>query len=271
MSDNIIQKSLLQHVNHKDTVSKQDCLAIEAPLEIRIGHDTKKEKFFTLAITLCSPADIEYLVTGYLFSEQMIKSNSDIVHIEIYKSEFGTIAEVKLDQSIEIQKFLHKRQSVMHSSCGVCGKTEFDELMIISYPEMKALAVEVSSDIITALPKKLNFKQKGFKQTGGIHASALFNLAGELIMVKEDIGRHNALDKLIGKAIIDDLLPLNNHIILLSGRVSFELVHKALMAGVSILAAIGAPSSLAVELANSNNLCLIGFVKNKSYNIYSCE
>ena len=269
MPDNIIQKSILQHVNENGKVAKQDCLAVESPLEIRIGYENNQDGFFTLAITLCSPSDIKFLVTGYLYSENIIKKYSQIHNIEIYESEFGTIAEVILDNRIDIQNHLHKRQSVMHSSCGVCGKTEFDELMMISYSEIKSSSIQISDDIITSLPEKLNSHQKGFAQTGGIHASALFDKDGQLIFVKEDIGRHNALDKTIGKALIDDMLPLTNHIILLSGRVSFELVHKALMAGLSTLVAIGAPSSLSVELAKANNLTLIGFVKINSFNIYT--
>ncbi len=268
MPDNIIQKSILQHVNQNGKVAKQDCLAVESPLEIRIGYESNKDGFFTLSITLCSPSDIELLVSGHLFSERIIKTYSQILDIEIYKSEFGNIAEVKLDPTIEIQSFLNKRQSIMHSSCGVCGKTEFDELMMISYPKIKPSESEISSDIILSLPGKLNLHQQGFAQTGGIHASALFTADGEMISVKEDIGRHNALDKVIGMGLSEELLPLSNQIILLSGRVSFELVHKAIMAGVSTLAAIGAPSSLSVELAKSNNLNLIGFVKKDSFNIY---
>jgi FdhD protein len=267
MVDNIIQKSLLQQFNPNGKTTKNDFLAVESPLEIRVGHF--ENQFSTLSITLCSPTDIGSLVVGYLFSERIIKHLSQILNIEIYKSEFGNIAEVSLVKSIEIEKHLNKRQSIMHSSCGVCGKTEFDELMMISYSRIEPLSNAISKEVITSLPQKLSTHQQGFEKTGGIHASALFDASGELLFVKEDIGRHNALDKLIGKALSKEMVPLSNHIILLSGRVSFELVHKALMAGVSTLVAIGAPSSLSVELAKSNHLNLIGFVKEDRFNLYN--
>lgn len=250
------------HNNHVDV--KPDYIAIETPLEIRLGHD--RNNFETLAITMCSPDDIEDLVYGYLFTEQIIKSSTDILSTEVFDNKLGLIIEVILDKSISYDGFLNKRHGMVHASCGVCGKTEFEDLLTCKYSEIKLSTINPT--IIKSLPQKLYQAQSAFKQTGGLHASALFDEKGELIYIKEDIGRHNALDKLIGCALQKELVPLDNHTILLSGRISFELVHKSLMAGATSLAAIGAPSSLSIEIANFNKLNLIGFVKDDGYNLY---
>ena len=267
MSYNKIQKSEIFKVKGKNGYQTNDYLAVETPLEIRLAHDN--ENFKTLAITLCSPQDIDDLVYGYLFTENIVNSLNDIISIEIFDNEFGLIAEVILDLSVVYEKFLNKRHGMVHASCGLCGKTEFDDLLTYNYPRVKLTDKIIADDIVLSLPNKLNQQQRAFTKTGGLHASALFNHVGELILIKEDIGRHNALDKLIGAALQQKLLPLSDYIVLLSGRISFELVHKALMTGVSTLAAIGAPSSLSVEIAKVNGLRLIGFIKVDGYNLYN--
>jgi len=247
----------------------QDLIAIESPLEIRLGYD--KEHFQTLAITLCTPDDCEDLIYGYLFTEGIIVNQCDVVEINLFDNELGVIAEVVLIKSIAYDKYLNKRQGMVHASCGLCGKTEIDDLLTFNYPlssEKGGLKNKLNTELICSLPDKLLQSQKAFTQTGGIHASALFDNKGQLICVREDVGRHNALDKLIGYCLQNNLLPLSDKIILLSGRVSFELVHKSLCAGVTILAAIGAPSSLSVEIANINKLRLLGFVKKSGFNNY---
>lgn len=265
LSHNKIQTTKISKVNNEMIARKSDCLAVETPLEIRLGHNNSE--FKSLAITMCSPDNLEDLIYGYLFTEGIINQAVDVLSIDIFDNELGMIAEVILDISITYSEFLNKRHGMVHASCGVCGKTEFDDLLTIKYAKIKSHRIDPS--IIQSLPDKLNQAQVAFKQTGGLHASALFNAEGELIIVKEDIGRHNALDKLIGAALQQGLLPLSEYVVLLSGRVSFELVHKSLMAGVSTLAAIGAPSSLSVEIANLNKLNLIGFLKEDGFNVYS--
>ena len=269
MSYNKIQKTEIFKVKGKDKDGHHtnDYLAVETPLEIRLAHDS--ENFKTLAITMCSPQDVNDLVYGYLFTENVINSVNDIINIGIFDNEFGLVAEVQLDSSVAFERFLNKRHGMVHASCGLCGKTEFDDLLIYNYPQIISVNKTINTDIIQSLPNKLNQQQKAFTKTGGIHASALFSHTGKLILIKEDIGRHNALDKLIGAALQQNLLPLADYIILLSGRISFELVHKSLMAGVSTLAAIGAPSSLSVEIAQVNGLLLIGFIKSDGYNLYT--
>ena len=155
------------------------------------------------------------------------------------------------------------------SSCGICGKTGIDAIKTVSAYSNSKTSLHVPAAIFYTLPATLEGSQQLFETTGGLHASALFNLSGNLLSLKEDIGRHNALDKLIGEAFLKNQLPLNNYILLLSGRASFELVQKATMAGISIIAAVGAPSSLAVELAIESDITLIGFLRNNRFNIYS--
>ncbi len=264
MPNNKTQKSIISKYANQVVRQRDDYIALETPLEIRLGHSQKS--FQTLAITMCSPEAVDDLVYGYLFTESIIQQSNDIVSINTFNNELGLIAEVHLKPAIAFEKFLNKRHGMVHASCGVCGKTDFDELLTYTYPTIKE--TKINASVIQSLPSKLNKMQKAFNKTGGLHASALFNSQGELVLLKEDIGRHNALDKLIGSAIQDGLIPLNGYIVLLSGRVSFELVHKTLMAGASTLAAIGAPSSLSIEIAKLNNMNLVGFVKANELNSY---
>ncbi len=252
--------------SNETVVSREDLIAIESPLELRLGHD--KERFQTLAITLCTPDDCEDLIYGYLFTEGIIVNQYDVVEINLFDNELGVIAEIILIKSITYEKYLNKRQGMVHASCGLCGKTEIDDLLTFNYIPLEKRRHKTNPKIICSLPEKLRQSQKAFVQTGGIHASALFDNKGQLICVREDIGRHNALDKLIGYCLQNNLLPLSDKIVLLSGRVSFELVHKSLIAGVTTLTAIGAPSSLSIEVAALNDLNLLGFVKKNGLNQY---
>ena len=266
MSHNkILQTEILTTIDNN--VNKtNDFVAVESPLEIRLGHG--QDAFHSLATTMLSPADIDDFLCGYLFTENIINKADDILDICLFDSEFGLIAEIKLDKSIDYNKFLNQRHSVVHASCGVCGKTKLDDLLTYKYPQTDSTKKHIANHIVQSLPDKLSNHQQAFTKTGGIHASALFNSSGELVIVREDIGRHNALDKLIGAALQKQLLPLNDDIVLLSGRISFELVHKSLIAGVKHLAAIGAPSSLSIEIANLNDMKVYGFVKNTGFNQY---
>lgn len=266
LAHNKTQKSKIHKWSNNTNIVMTDEIAIESPLEIRLGDD--RNHFQTLAITMCTPADIDDLIYGYLFTENIITKNEDILGIKIFDNDLGLIVETLLCKNIGFEKFLHKRHGKVHASCGVCGKTEFEDLLTFDYPKLKLSHLKLNSDVVATLPQKLNQNQQAFTQTGGIHASALFEMNGKLVCVREDIGRHNALDKLIGYALKHDLLPLTDYIILLSGRVSFELVHKSLIVGLTHLCAIGAPSSLSIEMAKVNNLCLFGFIKAGGYNEY---
>jgi len=264
---NKIQTSPIHKWDNNDFRQVDDCVAIESPLEIRIGHQS--DTLHTLAVTMCSPTDIIDLVTGYLLTENITKDINHLHNIEVFDNEMGLIAEVFLSEDIDIQPYLNKRQGPVHASCGICGKTDFDDVLVFNYADLKPSSLNISSELLCSLPKKLNQTQHAYQKTGGLHACALFDFTGELLLMREDVGRHNALDKLIGAASKQGLLPLNDLIILLSGRISFELVHKSLMAGAMTLCAIGAPSSLSIETAQSNGMNLIGFIQASGYNHYT--
>lgn len=263
---NKIQSSPIHKWLNNEIHQVDDYIAIESPLEIRLGQSD--DNFQTLTTTMCSPDDIQDLVMGYLYTENIIKNKSEIIKIEVFDNTIGLVAEVLLSNSINISTFLNKRQGVVHASCGICGKTDFDDVLVFKYKHLKTFNAALTPELICSLPEKLNQAQAAFQKTGGLHASALFNSDGKLRLIKEDIGRHNALDKLIGAALEQNLLPLTDAIIVLSGRVSFELVHKSLMAGAMTLCAIGAPSSLSIEIAANNGMNLIGFAHESGYNIY---
>ena len=209
---------------------------------------------------------IRELAAGFLFTEGIISSREQISHILHANNEENRIVVALKEEVIPL---LHNTQRNFYtsSSCGVCGKASMDAIKTITAFK-EEIIFSVAADIFYLLQDELCRQQELFESTGGLHAAALFNLEGDFIMLKEDVGRHNALDKLIGAAMLDDQLPLYNEILLLSGRASFELVQKAAMAGIKLIAAVGAPSSLAVELAQENDMTLVGFLRAEKFNIY---
>lgn len=240
------------------TTTVDDYLAIESPLQISINHRP-------VSVTMRTPGDDVVLALGFLFTEGMIQSYSEVVSaIQIDEN----IVNIQLKNEILSTATL-ERNFYTTSSCGVCGKSSVDAILTKSIYPIDSKKIIVSDDVLFSLQEKLLEVQSAFESTGGLHASALFHPDGSYIFHYEDVGRHNALDKLIGNALINDHLPLSDHILLLSGRASFELIQKASMAGIPIIVAVGAPSSLAVELAQSTGQTLIGFLKKSSYNIYT--
>lgn len=252
-----------------------DAIAIEEPLEIRLEHGPAGErKVQNISVTMRTPGNDAELATGFLFTEGIIKSASDIKtaeHCFIACAENKeNVIQVSLTENVIPHLQNTERNFYTTSSCGVCGKGSINAIRTVSNYTDKQLDIDfISTENITALPDKLRHHQKVFADTGGLHASALFTTDGELLLVREDVGRHNALDKLIGAAIKQYTLPLNNTVLLLSGRASFELVQKAAMAGINIIAAVGAPSSLAVQLAQEFNITLAGFLRGQRFNIYT--
>jgi len=250
-----------------------DCLAVEEPLEIRIGFPDGTHK--AVSITMRTPGDDAELAAGFLFTEGIITSPDQIKKIRhCGMSEPGAIAtgfsntiRVDLNDGLDIDLKRLERNFYTTSSCGVCGKASIEALAT----GVKRIESElkIGADIIHSLPQKLREAQAVFETTGGLHASALFNTDGSLDIVREDVGRHNALDKVIGAKFMAGETPLLDKILLVSGRASFELVQKALMAGIPILSAVGAPSSLAVELAAEYGMTLLGFVRDGRFNVYS--
>ncbi len=244
-----------------------DVLAIEEPLEISLSIIAAQPPIFNknISITMRTPGNDLELALGFLFTEGIIVAASQIDNsIE----EENTIQiQLNTSQSIDLSKI--ERHFYTSSSCGVCGKSSIDAIKTVSRLATTHSIFKVKKELVKKLPIILREKQLVFEKTGGLHAAALFNLKGDLLVLKEDVGRHNALDKLIGYAFQKKKLPLDKHMLLLSGRASFELIQKASMAGIKFIGAVGAPSSLAVSLAKEFNITLIGFLNKTRFNIYT--
>ena len=252
-----------------------DQISIEEPLEIILKYKDKKtwvEK--TISITMRTPGHDEDLVRGFLFNERVVEQINHIDNIELvgdpvgqYKLKNKAVASINNSENIDIDKI--KRNFLTNSSCGVCGKTSLDSLEIIKKDKILKSIPKINHEIIMKSPLMLKQNQSEFEKTGGIHASGLFDKKGNVIALREDVGRHNALDKLIGSVLKENLLDNNSQFLTCSGRLNFDLVQKALMANIGVLVGVGAPTSLAVDLAKKFNMTLVGFVKDKSFNIYS--
>jgi FdhD protein len=250
-----------------------DLVAVEEPLEIRLGYGPEHaRKQIQLAVTMRTPGHDLELATGFLFTEGTISSIEDIISIrhcvQVKEEEVGNVVRAELSPELPIHEQQWSRHFYVSSSCGVCGKSSMEAVKATGCPVLNP-TLQVAAETIHQLPARLRETQTVFEHTGGLHAAALFDAEGNLLMMREDVGRHNAMDKLIGASLAAGWVPLQNYLILLSGRASFELVQKGLMAGIPLLAAIGAPSSLAVNLAREFNMTLLGFVRNHCFNLYT--
>lgn len=269
-----IKEVFIRKVDGIESSSFPDIVSVEEPLEIRISYGSEAERVQkNISVTMRTPGNDLDLAVGFLFTEGIISSYQNIK--KVYHIEKNcTVQKKNVVQVDLIENFIPHlvqtdRNFYTTSSCGVCGKSAIESIRTVSaFKDIQNSKLKLSTAVLYQLPDKLRTGQSSFALTGGIHAAGLFTLEGELVLLQEDVGRHNALDKLIGKALAENLLPLNNYILLLSGRISFELIQKAAMAGISIVAAIGAPSSLAVELAAEFNITLLGFLKKERFNIY---
>lgn len=241
-----------------------DQVAIEAPLEISWQKETELTSN-SLAVTMRTPGHDMNLALGFLFTEGILH-NFDVVRQVMALEENKVTVMVDGDTTVDVSQ--SDRNFYTTSSCGVCGKSSIEAIRVQSRFQTEKNEPMVSKNIFYTLQSKLIREQSAFDQTGGIHAAALFNADGQFIELREDVGRHNALDKLIGHLWSQGQLPLQQHILLLSGRASFELVQKAVMAGIPIIASVGAPSSLAIELAEEHGTTLIGFLKENRFNLY---
>jgi FdhD protein len=252
-----------------------DEVSIEEPLEIIIKYKNKNIwSENTISITMRTPGDDKDLVRGFLFNERVIEKIDYIENIEEsgepvgqYKLKNKIIVTINNSNNIDIDKI--KRNFLTNSSCGVCGKTSLDSLEIIKKDKIKKSVPKISHKIIMQSPNILRQNQSEFLKTGGIHASGLLKINGDIVAVKEDVGRHNALDKLIGHVLNKKLLDTNSQFLTCSGRLNFDLVQKALMSNIGVIIGVGAPTSLAIDLANKFDMTLIGFVKEGNFNIYS--
>ena len=253
----------------------EDLVSIEEPLEISLKFkENNKWIKKNLSITMRTPGNDKDLVRGFLFNEQIVENINDIDSIESYGEKVGQyniqnkiLATLNNSKNVNISKI--KRDFLTNSSCGVCGKSSLDALEIIKKEKTDSSEPKITKDIIILSPNILKTNQSEFSKTGGIHASGLFSSNGDLINLKEDVGRHNALDKLIGSAMINDQIEAKNQFITCSGRLNFELVQKVLMTNIGIMVGVGAPTSLAIDLANKFDMTLIGFVKKDSFNVYT--
>ena len=252
-----------------------DFISIEEPLEISLKYqDQAKWITNSLSITMRTPGHDEDLVRGFLFNEQIIQNLNEIKEIESIGKKVGQydiqnkiLITLNNSKNINISKI--KRDFLTNSSCGVCGKSSLDALEIIKKEKVSNIEPKLSKETIIKSPSILRDNQSEFSKTGGIHASGLFSSDGKLISLREDVGRHNALDKMIGNALYKNQINPQNQFITCSGRLNFELVQKVLMTNIGLMIGVGAPTSLAIDLANRFDMTLIGFVKEDSFNIYT--
>lgn len=257
----------IQRIEGEASGPFQDLLAVEEPLEIRLGDKT-------VAITMRTPGHDYELAAGFLYTEGILQNSAQIRRVSRTKPsknprQASNSVTVELNPGVEVDFERLQRHFYTSSSCGVCGKASIEALHAQGCPMLAPDSLLVRSEVIHRLPEALRHQQDVFERTGGLHAAALFDARGNLILLREDVGRHNAVDKLIGAEMLRDHVPLQDKLLLVSGRASFELTQKALMAGIPILAAVGAPSSLAVETAQRFQMTLLGFVRDGRFNIYS--
>jgi FdhD protein len=249
-------------------VAKDDRVAVEAPLEFLLHHPALGLEPMSFGTTMRTPGDDESLAAGLLYGEGIVNQPSDIEAIES-STRRPNVVNVRLRPTVQIVPNTPSRLFSAGSSCGVCGTTGLDAAIARAAATHIPDTGHVALSLLFRLPNRMRSAQSKFGDTGGVHASALFDFAGTLLNIAEDVGRHNAFDKLVGMTLLSGDLPLANRIVVLSGRASFELVQKAIRAGVSVLAAIGAPSSLAVNLASTSGLTLVGFLRETHCNVYS--
>lgn len=251
-----------------------DSVAIEEPLEIRLGFNTPEGRASkSISITMRTPGNDAELAAGFLYTEAIITSASDILSIDACgppapDSGNHNVVRVELQGNVEVDLGRLQRHFYTTSSCGVCGKASLDALRITGQDALDNDTVFSEAQLV-AIPGKLRAAQQTFEETGGLHAAAVFSAAGQIVTSMEDIGRHNAVDKVIGRLLLDNQLPAPDLGMMVSGRASFELMQKTLVAGIPLLAAVSAPSSLAVQLAREFNMTLIGFLRGETFNVYS--
>jgi len=247
----------------QDSVTRNDdVLAVEEPLEIRAAWEQTEKN---ISVTMRTPGDDYDLAAGFLFTEGLIRSAEDIDSIRHWGSP--NIVRVALHSRIDTSKL--DRHFYTTSSCGVCGKTSIDAVRVVTVPLPPTAPIDTA--VVHKLPKLLEQNQSAFRATGGLHGAAIFTAAGDLMRIREDIGRHNAVDKVIGSLFRDGATPLTGSVLMVSSRASFELVQKAIVAGIAVLASVGAPSTLAVDLAREFGVTLLGFVRDGRFNIYAGE
>lgn len=262
----------VDRVRHGRWLADEDIVAAEEPMEVRLAWDEDGiARRMSVAVTMRTPGDDFELAAGFLFSEQILRSRDDIADIAYCVDDdvqAYNVVTVTLRPGLAFDRSRLERNFFTSSSCGICGKATIESIEVAGC-EPLAGDFHVPAALFLALPQRLREAQDLFEATGGLHAAGLFRPDGSLEEVKEDVGRHNALDKLIGARVLAGEVPLDSRILCLSGRAGYELLQKALVARIPVVAAVGAPSSLAVELARAFNITLLGFVKERGFNVYS--
>jgi FdhD protein len=256
------------HLTVDGVVSRPENLVVEEPLEIRLNGSA-------ITVTMRTPGSDVELAQGFLLTEGVIAQRDDVSRVEYCRgaSQDGTntynVLDVTLAPDVPVPGLDVTRNFYTTSSCGVCGKSSLDAVRLSSRHSPGDDPSIVEADVLTAMPNQLRAAQKVFASTGGLHGAALFDVDGTMLVAREDIGRHNAVDKVIGWALEQRRIPLCGNVLLVSGRASFELTQKAVMAGIPVMAAVSAPSSLAVDLATQSGLTLVAFLRGESMNVYS--
>ncbi len=255
----------------------KDSISVEEPLEMRLKFKNNDSwEIQNISITMRTPGNDEDLIRGFLFNERIVENLNNITSIEKKGDDVGdynlkNIIEATINDTKNLEIGKLKRNFITNSSCGVCGKTSLDAIEIIKNEKLDLNFPKLKREIIVKSPELLRNMQSEFSKTGGIHASALIDINGKVIAIKEDVGRHNALDKLVGFSHYKKLIDNHSQFIACSGRLNFELVQKALMSNIAIMVGVGAPTSLAIDLAKRFDMTLVGFVKSDSFNVYSNE
>ncbi len=271
----LVRRFSVKRIAHAQPERIVDTVAAEEPLEIRVSYWFKDVQMSdSLALAMRTPGNDRELAAGFLVSEGIVRERHDLVDLRTLGSEGSNEIVAELAKGIDFEGWRLARNTVVNSSCGICGKRSREAIarqLAAQTVHEDAGSFRFDAALIETLPALLRARQQGFSQTGGLHAAALVNAAGEIEAAFEDIGRHNALDKLIGWAFLNGRTPLSNHLLFLSSRSSFELIQKTVMAGAPAIATVGGPSSLAIETAREFGVTLIGFVRDQRFNVYSGE
>lgn len=269
MTDSLVRRFSVKRICGPESERITDTVAVEEPLEIRIRYwfkETRSAEVF--AVTMRTPGHDHELAAGLLFSEGVVQSREDLIDLRTLGGELSNEMLAELAEGVDFEGWRTARRGFRNSSCGICGKRGLETLSRPIAPATED-GFGISKELIEHLPALLSDQQTGFSETGGLHAAALIDSCGRVKAAFEDVGRHNALDKLIGFSFLGNGIPLANHVIFMSSRSSFELVQKAAMAGAPVLATVSGASSLAIELAREQGITLIGFVRPGRFNIYS--
>lgn len=256
-------------------VSAEDLVAVEEPLALRLGYDGLHGRDQRdLAVTMRTPGNDFDLALGFLFTEGIVRSMDEVQSVrhcldEGRDASAGNVVKIELAEGVTLPEYVFRRHSFISSSCGICGKASIEAVRLHFSTEVAVDCGLVRAAVLHALPDAVRSAQRVFGVTGGLHAAALFDREGGMLVLREDVGRHNAVDKLVGHALASGWLPLEGRILFLSGRASFELIQKAAMAGIGVVCSVGAPSSLAVQCALDFGITLAGFLREERFNLYS--